>query len=218
MRLLITFLVGVATWAQPAVDANSGFRTTEQRKKSVERNIKGSEGRGAKQKPRELVAALGLKPGMTVVDLGTGIGYMLPYLSEAVGPAGRVIAIDIFEEFLAQAKKSSAERKLTNVEFILGGESDPRIPVGGADVVFTLDSYHHFNHPEKTMGVVRDGLKQGGRFALVDFYKSQFADQPGHMRLDRDDAIKEVEGFGFKLISRADIESNNQYIAILEKR
>ena len=104
------------------------------------------------------------------------------------------------------------------MEFILGGESDPKIPVGGADVVFTLDSYHHFNYPEKTMGVVRDGLKQGGRFALVDFYKSEFANRPEHMRLDRDEAIKEVEGFGFTLISKADFESNNQYIAILRKQ
>ena len=50
----------------------------------------------------ELVAEFGIKPGMTVVDLGTGPGYMLPYLSEAVGPTGRVIARRYFPGFSGQ--------------------------------------------------------------------------------------------------------------------
>ena len=48
---------------------------------------------------------MGLQRGMTVADVGTGVGYMLPFLSRRVGPAGRVIAEDIFDDFLAAAKQ-----------------------------------------------------------------------------------------------------------------
>jgi tRNA A58 N-methylase Trm61 len=53
-----------------------------------------------------------------VADIGTGVGYMLPYLSRAVGPSGRVLAEDIFDDFLGAAKRLAADQKLGNVAFI----------------------------------------------------------------------------------------------------
>jgi len=217
MRFLIAILVVSAAWAQVATDANSGYRTAEDRQNSVTRNVARFEERDRTDKPEELIATLGLRPGMTVVDLGTGTGYMLPYLSAAVGPTGRLIAVDIFEEFLAAAKTHAAEKNLSNVEFVLGTDTDPKIPMGEADLVLTLDVYHHFDYPEKTVGALRRGLKAGGRFAVVDFYKDSFRD-PKHVRLDQADLIKEVEGFGFRLVSKADHDPGKEYIAIFTKQ
>ena len=84
--------------------------------------------RDEKQKPRELVAAMSLKPGMMVADIGTGTGYMLPYLSEAVGAQGHVLSEDIFPDFLEKAKNTAKQHRLANVEFIKGSETDPGLP------------------------------------------------------------------------------------------
>ena len=71
---------------------------TEQQRKGVANGL-ADPARDEKQKPGELIRAMGLQPGMTVADVGTGIGYMLPFLSRRVGPGGHVIAEDIFDDF-----------------------------------------------------------------------------------------------------------------------
>lgn len=72
-----------------------------------------------------MVATLGLKAGMSVADIGTGVGYMLPFLHEGVGDKGQVYAEDIFDDFLKQAKERAAANKLTNVTFIKGPSISP---------------------------------------------------------------------------------------------
>ncbi|HZP80442.1 MAG TPA: hypothetical protein VFB21_02275, partial [Chthonomonadaceae bacterium] len=52
------------------------------------------------QKPAQIVRALQLRPGGVVADIGSGSGYLLPYLSRAVGPKGIVYAEEIQEDFL----------------------------------------------------------------------------------------------------------------------
>ncbi len=215
MRLLFALLAASAAWAQVASEVNSRYNTPESRRDWVTRQVARIEDRVRTDKPQELIAALSLKPGMTVVDLGTGVGFMLPYFSAAVGPNGRVLAVDIFEDFLAAAKANAANINLINVEFILGNDKDPKIPLGKADFVFAWDAYHHFDYPDKTVEGVRNALKEGGRFAVVDFYKNH---DPEHVRLDKADLIKEVEGFGFTLVSTQDRAEDNEYIAIFTKR
>src|ERR1039457_2866086 len=76
--------------AQVAGQANSGYQT-EQQRKGVASGL-ADPARDEKQKPGELIRDMGLQPGMTVADVGTGIGYMLPFLSRRVGADGHVIA------------------------------------------------------------------------------------------------------------------------------
>lgn len=52
---------------------------------------------------RAIVAGLGIAPGSTVLDVGTGTGVLLPFLAEAVGPEGRVVAVDFAPAMLARA-------------------------------------------------------------------------------------------------------------------
>ena len=108
--------------------ANSGYQT-EQQRKAVASGL-ADPARDEKQKPGELVRAMGLQPGMTVADVGTGIGYMLPFLSRRVGPTGQVIAEDIFDDFLDSAKQRAENQKLENVTFVKGTETDPKLPEG----------------------------------------------------------------------------------------
>src|ERR1043166_259998 len=96
-------------YAQVATEANSGYRT-EQGRKSVAAGL-ADPNRDERQKPKELVQAMGLERGMTVADVGTGIGYMLPFLSHAVRAQGRVFAEDIFDDYLSAAKQRTENQK-----------------------------------------------------------------------------------------------------------
>src|ERR1039457_5518229 len=101
--------------AQVAQQANSGYQT-EAARKSVAKSL-ADPSREQTQKPGQLVVAMGLQPGMTVADVGTGVGYMLPYLSKRVGPAGHVIAEDIFDDFLAAARQTVENSNLKNARY-----------------------------------------------------------------------------------------------------
>jgi ubiquinone/menaquinone biosynthesis C-methylase UbiE len=205
--------------AQVAGQANSGYKTLEARKSVA--NTLGAPSRDEIQKPGQLVKVMQLKPGMTVADIGTGIGYMLPFLSRAVGPEGKVIAEDIFDDFLASAKQRAEDQKLQNVTFVKGTETDPNLPEGALDRVLALDVYHHFDYPEKMLAAVHKALKPDGRLVVVEYYKRPEAMPNGramtHIRLDMPDVIKEIEANHFRLVSERETIKNSQYMLILEK-
>ena len=168
-----------------------------------------------------MVAEMQLRPGMTVADVGTGVGYMLPFLDAAIEPGGRLIAEDIFPDFLDKARAKAVKAGLTNVDFVLGAETDPKLPVGKADAVLVLETYHHFDYPEKMLAGIARGLAPGGRLFIVDYYKRPGA-MPGqdamhHIRLDVDGVVKEVEANGFKLEWRREHIPGSQYIACFIK-
>src|SRR5947208_12894335 len=109
MKWLLLAASAVSIWAQPAPDANRAYQTKEGRA-GIAAALDRPD-RDARQRPQELVAALGIRSGSTVVDLGTGPGYMLPFLSRAVGATGKVIAEDIQSDFLDRAKEKARQEK-----------------------------------------------------------------------------------------------------------
>jgi len=214
---LLSWLLVLPLGAQVAEKANERYKTREGRAGMVQTLT--DKGREARQKPRELVAALGVKPGMTVVDLGTGPGYMLPYLSEAVGEQGHVVAEDIFPDFLDKARERTATLK--NVTFVLGTAKDTKLEEGSADLVMALDVYHHLDYPAETLKQLRRALKAGGRLAIVEYHKNDIAMNGGakeHVRLGEADAIAEIEANGFRLISKKDFAPQVQWLGIFEAK
>jgi ubiquinone/menaquinone biosynthesis C-methylase UbiE len=216
---LLTLAAALALHAQVAGQANSGYQT-EQQRQSVAKGL-ADPARDEKQKPGELIRAMALQPGMSVADVGTGVGYMLPFLSRRVGSEGKVFAEDIFDDFLSAAKQHAGELKLGNVTFIKGTETDPNLPAGALDVVLALDVYHHFDYPDKMLAAIYKSLKPDGRLVIVEYYKRQDAMAGGraitHIRLDMPDVIKEVEANHFHLLSEKEHIPNSQYILVLRK-
>ena len=206
-------LASLPAWPQAAANANSGYKTKEGRDRVA--GTLSDPHRDDRQKPVELVASMNLKPGMSVVDIGTGVGYMLPFLSHAVGASGKVYGEDIQTDFLERAKAKAAEDKLTNVQLILGTDTDAKLPPESADAALVLDVYHHFDYPDKMLASIHRGLKPGGHLVIVDFYKKS-SPSPGHIRLDRDEVAKEVESNGFHLIDQRE-HIPTQYMLTFEK-
>jgi len=203
-----------AAGGQVATEANRNYQTKEGRA-ALEKGL-GNPARAEVQKPEEVVAALGIAPGSTVADVGTGVGFMLPYLSKAAGGSGLVLAEDIESDFLDVARKKIADAKLANVKLVLGAEADPKLPPGAVDVELLLDVYHHFDYPDKMLAALGAALRGNGRMAIVEYYKGEQA--PGHIRLDRDGVIREVEGYGFRVVSRNDHITSKQYLLIFAKK
>jgi ubiquinone/menaquinone biosynthesis C-methylase UbiE len=205
--------------AQVASQANSGYQTSQQRE-ALGKGL-ADPARDERQKPRELLKAMEVRPGMTVADVGTGVGYMLPFISRWVGPGGHVIAEDIFEDFLASAKQRVHNQKLENVTFVKGTETDPQLPEAAVDIVLALDVYHHFDFPEKMLAAIHKALKPDGKLVVVEYYKRTEAMPNGraltHIRLDMPDAIKEIEANHFHLISEREHIPDSQYMLILRK-
>jgi ubiquinone/menaquinone biosynthesis C-methylase UbiE len=206
--------------AQVASQANSGYQTEDQRK-AVAQGL-ADPARDEKQKPGELMRNAGIRPGMTVADVGTGIGFMLPFLSKRVGPEGKVIAEDIFDDFLAGARQRVENQKLSNVTFVKGTESDPKLPEGAVDIALALDVYHHFDYPEKMLAALYKSLKPDGRLVIVEYYKRAEA-MPNnraltHVRLDMPDVIKEIEANRFHLVAEQEHVPNSQYMLVFTKK
>jgi ubiquinone/menaquinone biosynthesis C-methylase UbiE len=220
MPALVAGLALAATLsAQVATQANETYQTPQGRQ-ALAAGLN-SPDRDQSQKPGALIREMGLEPGMTVADVGTGIGYMLPFLSKRVGPEGRVIAEDIFDDFLSAAKQRAQNQNLTNVSFVKGTETDPHLPEGQVDMVLALDVYHHFNYPEKMLAAIHQALKPSGKLVVVEYYKRASAMAGGraltHIRLDMPDAIKEIEANHFHLLEEKEHVRDVQYMLILDK-
>ncbi len=67
---------------------------------------------------KQAISALNLKPGDTVVDIGCGTGLNFPLLSQAVTSNGKIIAVDLSDAMLDQARQAIAANKWTNVQLV----------------------------------------------------------------------------------------------------
>jgi ubiquinone/menaquinone biosynthesis C-methylase UbiE len=125
--------------------------------------------REKEEAPAKLLEALKLKEGMVVADVGAGSGYHTFRMSEKVGEKGKILAVDIQPEMLDIIRKRAKEKKVTNVEPVLGEENDPKLPEGKVDLILLVDVYHEFSQPyEMTQAMVK-ALKPGGRLVFVEF-------------------------------------------------
>ncbi len=149
--------------------------------------------------PDRMLSALGIKRGAVVADIGAGVGYHSWRLANIVGPSGKVIAEDIQQGMIELLKKNIADRKLKNVDVVLGTQTDPKLPNNSVDLVLMVDVYHEFSDPAAMMAHIRDALKPDGRVVLVEFRGEDPAVpiQPLH-KMTVQAVRSELESLGFK--------------------
>lgn len=156
-------------------------------------------GRDRWQKPEEVIRTLGLRQGDRVADLGSGGGYFTFRLAGAVGPTGKVYAVDIDPGLNEHVADRARREGLTNIEVIQAKVDDPLIPSPGVDVIFTCNTYHHLEHRVSYFQNVRKYLRHGGRVAIVEFNdKYWFTRIFGHWT-GGDVIRREMEAAGYRL-------------------
>ena len=162
--------------------------------------------RDAWQKPRELVAALGIAPGATVADLGAGTGYFLRYLSDAVGPGGTVLAADTEPALVAHLRGRAEKEGLASVVPILASADNPRLPARAADVLLIVDTYHHIDDRVAYARRLAGALAPGGRVAIVDWQQRDLPVGPDQAhKLAREQVVAEMTAAGYAIAAEPDV-------------
>jgi ubiquinone/menaquinone biosynthesis C-methylase UbiE len=121
------------------------------------------------QQPERVVAALQIRPGQQIADLGAGGGYFTFRLAKAVGPAGKVYAVDIDRQMIDLIAQRVKSESVSNVDTILASADDATLPKPGVDLIFTCNTYHHFENRVAYFSKLRENLKPGGKLAIIDF-------------------------------------------------
>ena len=125
--------------------------------------------REAEEQPDRALDLIGIATDSTIADVGAGNGYITWRLAQRAGPKGKVYAVDIQREMLDMLRKNMRDRKIVNVEPILGAFDDPKLPAGAIDLIILVDVYHEFSEPQKMVRKMRESLKPDGRLVLLEY-------------------------------------------------
>ncbi len=147
----------------------------------------------------EIVAAVGVKTGQSVADVGAGTGLFTFLFADRVGPTGKVYAVDISPAFLKYIDEQANKRKLADVVHTIHGAQDAtNLPPHSVDFVFVCATYHHFERPAKILASMRTALRDDGHLVVIDFDRERggaFAQQ--HARAKKEVYFSEIEAAGF---------------------
>jgi precorrin-6B methylase 2 len=177
------------------------------------------ESREVFNKREEIVAACKIKPGMSVADIGAGTGLFTRLFATAVGPKGKVYAVDIAPKFIEHIEKTCKEKGLTNVIAKVCTPTSAELPPQSIDLAFICDTYHHFEFPYKTMASIHQALRPGGRVVLVDFklVKGESSEWVmNHVRAGQETFTQEILTTGFKVVAEPKLLKEN-YCLVFEK-
>ena len=116
----------------------------------------------------EVMELAGVKPGMSVADVGAGEGYYTVRLARVVGAKGRVLAEDIIPDVRDELSDRIQRERLDNVAVKLGTAENPMLPSASFDRVFLVHMYHEVASPYAFLWHLREGVKPDGLVVVVD--------------------------------------------------
>jgi predicted methyltransferase len=124
--------------------------------------------REERQKVDQILGAMGVRSGATVADVGAGDGFFTSRLARAVGPEGRVFAVDIDEGALTRLRKRLEDEGIRNVFVVKGTATDPRLPERTLDAALIVNAYHEMTEHQSMLAALRSALKTDGRLVIVE--------------------------------------------------
>jgi predicted methyltransferase len=179
-----------------------------------------ADGRAIYDNRNKIVSALKLKRGMEVADIGAGTGFFSRMIAEKVGKKGTVYAVEIAQGYLDHIEEAAAEEGLTNVKGVLATDRSSQLPAESVDVVFTCDTYHHFEFPYDTLESIHKALRPGGILVIVDFERIEGITDEwalGHVRCGKGTVTDEVKNAGFDFVKEVPV-MEDQYLIKFRKR
>jgi ubiquinone/menaquinone biosynthesis C-methylase UbiE len=161
------------------------------------------------QDPEATLKESGLKPGLTVMDIGCGQGFFTLPAARMVGSGGKVFGLDIDNLSIQELQKKASIEGLNNLELKVGEAEDTVLCQACADVVFLGIVLHDFRDPAQVLRNARKMLKPQGRLVNLDWKKiSMSFGPPVERRFDETTASHLIESAGFKIDS---IKPSGQY-------
>jgi len=155
--------------------------------------------------PDAVVAALDLRPGMVVGDLGPGAGHFTLRLARAVEPDGVVYALDARQSTLDDLRRVADDRGITTLRWVLVRRDRLEIPEP-VDLLFVSATYHHLPEPPKYFAEARAHLRRGARVAILESrgegllarWRGRHASTPRRV-------LREMTDAGYRLTSTRDV-------------
>jgi len=177
--------------------------------------------REAKLKPEEVLGALGLREGMAIADIGAGSGLFTRRFARAVGPKGKVYAVDISADILDYLRDRARKEGLANVEVIVSKEDDPMLPPRSVDLAFFCDTTHHIADRMALYANMSAALKDGARVAVIDYppeagSRGWTSHKPEEL-VPKSQVIDELDRAGFRFVREWDILPQN-YFLLFERK
>ena len=174
--------------------------------------------RDAEQKPDEVIAALDLKPGETLADIGAGSGYFSFRFARKVGDSGRVYAVDINSDMILFMNRNIRDKKIKNVTTILSAPDDPLLADASINRFFICNTWHHVQNRPRYMALMKKMLKPGGQVIILDYKKKQLpVGPPPEMKRAKREVIAEMEAGGFKLAKDHDFLPYQYFLVFTAK-
>jgi SAM-dependent methyltransferase len=169
----------------------------------------GEEERDAAGEVGQIVRLLGIKPGMTVADIGAGSGYYVVRLAPIVGANGRIIAEDVVPDYLRSLRDRVRDLGLQNVTISPGEPHDPRLPARSLDAAILVHMYHEIAQPYGLLYNLAPALKPGARVGIVDAIgpTAEHGTPPSLLRC-------ELAAVGYREIALHPLKGSNAYLAI----
>lgn len=156
--------------------------------------------RESEENPEGALDAIGIKQGMVVADIGAGTGYFSLRIAKRVGASGKVYAEDIQPEMLRRLRQNATDQKLSNIQTVLGSDTDPKLPLNALDLIIMVDVYHELSQPQRMLRKMRESLKPSGRIVLLEYRKEDpsIPIRPEH-KMSVQEVKLELEAEGFHM-------------------
>jgi len=174
--------------------------------------------RDAWQRPDEVLAALGVEEGQTVADVGAGPGYFTMRLARALGPRGRVYAVEVAAEMVGVLRARLAGAGVSNVLPLLSRENDSLLPPSSCDRILVADTFHHFPDGVAYLRHLAAALRRGGLLANLDFHRRETpVGPPLEHRIAREDFLVAADRAGLAVVDEKTFLPY-QYLVLMRPR
>lgn len=174
---------------------------------------------------RRLSAAIGLRAGQVVADIGAGSGGLTVALAKEVGERGRVFSTEMTEPRRDEIRRAAERAGLGNVTVLEAQATATNLPAECCDAIVIRNVYHHFAEPAPMNRSILASLKPGGHVVVIDFEPRNGStaaadrrDDEGSHGVDADTVIAEMTAAGFERVSVAPGDERRSFMVVLRKR